>query len=116
MDLEQRAKIKMYVELGKSAVETYKMIEKAYGKDECMSRTQVSSWYKRFKDGRTDINDNPKSGRPSIAINDELINKVRTKMASDPTTTMRMMASEFDVSLGTIHRITNKLKTEKEAK
>ena len=38
------------------------MLQQGYGED-CLSRTQCHEWYKRFKSGRTSIEDDPKSGR-----------------------------------------------------
>lgn len=113
MDLEQRANIKFCVKLGKSFTETYRLLHKVYA-DECMCRSQVNTWYRRFKDGRNDINNDPKSGRPTTASTDELIGKIREKMSANPTITLRMMADEFNVSKATIHQITVKLKAEKD--
>ena len=36
-----------------------------------MSRTQVQFWYKRFKEGREDVNDAAHSGRPSMSTTEE---------------------------------------------
>ena len=38
-----------------------------------MSRTQVQLWYNRFKEGRKDVNDDARSGRPSTSTTDENI-------------------------------------------
>ena len=37
-----------------------------YGK-ECMSRTRVFEWHKRFHEGRTDVEDDERSRRPTIS-------------------------------------------------
>ena len=37
-----------------------------YGK-ECMSRTRVFEWHKRFYEGRTDVGDDERSRRPTIS-------------------------------------------------
>ena len=37
-----------------------------YGK-ECMSRTSVFEWHKRFHEGRTDVEDDERSRRPTIS-------------------------------------------------
>ena len=39
-----------------------------YGK-ECMSRTRVFEWHKRFHEGRTDVEDDECSRRPTISKN-----------------------------------------------
>ena len=61
--MEQRANIKFCYKLGKIFTEIYELLQKVYG-DECMSRTQVYTWFTRFKNRRDDLNDNEKPGRP----------------------------------------------------
>ena len=51
------------------------MLQHAYGED-CLSRTQCHEWYLRFKSGRTSIEDDPKSGRPSTSMDDDHVEKV----------------------------------------
>ena len=34
---------------------------------ECMSRTHVFEWHKRFHEGRTDVGDDESSRRPTIS-------------------------------------------------
>ena len=42
-----------------------------------MSRTQVYTWFKQFKNGRDDLNDDPRPGRPEASSRAELVEKVR---------------------------------------
>jgi hypothetical protein len=62
--------------LGKSATETYSLLMEVYG-DECLSRTQVFEWFKRFKGGRGEIEDGPRPGRPCTSKRDVNIEKVK---------------------------------------
>ena len=50
-NVEQRVNIKFLTKLGKSATETYNLLTEVYG-DQCLSRTQVFEWFKKFKEGR----------------------------------------------------------------
>ncbi|PNF28416.1 hypothetical protein B7P43_G16337 [Cryptotermes secundus] len=59
---EQRANIKFLTKLGKSATETYNLLTEVYG-DQCLSRTQVFEWFKKFMEGRKNVGNDPKSGR-----------------------------------------------------
>lgn len=77
-------------------------MQKVYSSD-CMSRTQVFTWYARFKDGRNDLNDDPRTGRPVTATSDEIIEKVREAIALDSNVTC--MAEEFNVAAKTIYDI-----------
>jgi len=60
---EQRVCIKFYGNLGKSATETFAMIQKVFG-GQSMSRTRVFEWHARFRAGRTDVEDDAHTGRP----------------------------------------------------
>ena len=51
------------------------MLQQACEED-CLSRTQCHEWYQRFKSGRTSIEDDPKSGRPSTSMDDDHVEKV----------------------------------------
>ena len=53
-------------EIGKSVTATFEMLKIAFG-EEAMCRTQTYEWRKRFKEGRTSVDDDPHSGRPSTS-------------------------------------------------
>ena len=59
--MEQRATIKFCVKPEKKFAETYELMIKVYG-DDCMSRTQIYTWFTRFKNGRDDLNEDPRPG------------------------------------------------------
>jgi hypothetical protein len=61
--LEQRISSKFCAKLGKSASETLQMLTGAYGAD-AMKRSSAFEWHKRFKDGREDVEDGERTGRP----------------------------------------------------
>jgi len=67
---EQRVCVKFCIKWGKTFTETFQMLQQAYGED-CVSRTQCHERYQRFKSGRTSIEDDPKSGRPSTSMDDD---------------------------------------------
>ena len=56
--MEQRANIKICVKLEKKFTETCELMKKVYI-DDCMSHTQIYTWFKRFKNGCDDLNDDP---------------------------------------------------------
>jgi len=72
---EQRVCAKFCFKLGKTFTETFQMLQQAYGED-CLSRTPCHEWHQRFKSGRTSIEDDPKSGRPSTSMDDDRVEKV----------------------------------------
>ncbi|GBO06129.1 hypothetical protein AVEN_35209-1 [Araneus ventricosus] len=80
--LERPANIKFSVLLEKSPSETLEMLKKAYGND-AMKKTAMYEWHKRFRKGRTNIEDDPRTGRPSSSTADENVERVREIVRED---------------------------------
>jgi hypothetical protein len=59
LKVEQRVNVKFLAKLGKFATVTYSLLMEVYG-DECLSSTQVFEWFKRFKEGRGEIEEQAK--------------------------------------------------------
>ena len=77
----------------KSATETFASLTEAYG-DVTLSRTMVFKWHKAFKEGRENVEDDPRSGRPITSTKDENVEVVRAVMAKDRRLSVRMIAEE----------------------
>ena len=103
---EQRICIKFCFEIGKIATEMYQLLQKAYGED-AMGRTQVFEWFRRFKEGRTSVESNPRSGRPSTSRNEEMIAKVRKIFRNNWKLTVREIADDCGISVGSCYAILN---------
>jgi hypothetical protein len=56
---EQRICAKLCVKVGKSVTETFEMLKISFG-EEAICRTQTYEWWKRFKEGRTSVDDDPR--------------------------------------------------------
>jgi hypothetical protein len=91
--LEQSANIKFCFKTGKTATETFQLIKQAYG-DNALSRTGVSEWYTRFRDGRENPEDDECSGRPTAVRTPDTIEAVRELISTDRRMTLRMMEEE----------------------
>jgi hypothetical protein len=61
--LDQCIDIKFCAKLGKSTSETVQILTEAYGAD-AMKELSVFEWHKRFKEGREDVKDDERTGRP----------------------------------------------------
>jgi hypothetical protein len=72
---EQRVCIKFCQKLGKTATETYEMLQQAFG-ETALSRSETFERYFQFKNGRTSIDDDPNTGRPSTARTNETFDRV----------------------------------------
>jgi hypothetical protein len=59
--MEQRICIKFCFSLKKTAAKTHRMLQESFG-DNAMSQSKTFLWYKRFKDGRTSVDDDERSG------------------------------------------------------
>ncbi|XP_054582700.1 protein GVQW3-like [Eptesicus fuscus] len=102
--LEQRISIKFCVKLNKSASETHCLLKEAYG-NEVMSGARVFDWHKRFKEGREDVRDDARSGRPVTHRTDENIQKVKDLVDSNRQLTVRMMAAKLHLDKETVRLI-----------
>jgi len=83
--------IKFCVKLNKSATETFASLTEAYG-DATLLRTMVFRWHKAFKEGGENVEDDPRSGRPISATNNENVEVVRAVMVKDHRLSVRMIA------------------------
>ena len=62
--------------------ETHKMLQNSYGA-QCLGCTRCYDWFKRLKDGRESVDDNPRSGRPSTSTDDAHVTKVNEIVRSN---------------------------------
>ena len=65
---EQSFAIKFCVNIGESATVTYEKLQRAYG-EHSLSRALVIKWQKSFLEGREQVEDEPREGRPSTSKN-----------------------------------------------
>jgi hypothetical protein len=75
--IEQRVCNKFCVKL-----EPLEMLREAFG-EHYLSRTAVSEWYSRFKVSRVSVEDNKRSGRPSISNTTKNFEKIQEFMHED---------------------------------
>ena len=90
------------MKIGKSVTETFEMLKIAFGK-EAMCRTQTYYWWKRFKEGRNSVDDDPRSGRPSTSKTDDNVAKFREVIRSNRRLTVREVAEEVSISETACH-------------
>ena len=104
MGAEQRINIKFLAQLGKSPTETLAMVRSVYG-DQTLSRARVFMWHKRFRDGREDVDDDERPGRPSSSRNEENVRKVRDLVRSDRRLSIKMMADQLGLNRETVRLV-----------
>ena len=78
--LEERYAIRFCFKLGKSATETYGMLQTAF-RPSCMNRAWVLGWHKRFKESKESVRDDERFGRSKEVRTPELIDqRVRVRV------------------------------------
>ena len=97
MTVEQRINVKFLVRLGKTPTEALELLQEVYG-DDAMSKTPLFEWHRRFKEGREEVENNHRSGRPSTSRTDENVERVRQKVRSDRRLTVRIIADELGMN------------------
>ena len=101
MSIKRRINLKFLVRLGKTPTETFNSLQEVYG-DATMSRTRIFEWHKRF---REDVEDDPRSGRPTTSRTNENVEHVREKVPRDRRLTVRMIADELNMNSERVWRI-----------
>ena len=67
-----------------------------------MIKARVYEWYERFQGGREDVEDNE---RPSTSTTDENVEKVKEMVMIDRRITIREVADDVGISIGSCHEI-----------
>jgi transposase len=104
MKLEQRANIKFCVKFGKFGVETFEMIRRVY-RNKAMSHARCFEWHACFKRGRTLLEDDERSGRPSTSSTPKNVETIRQLVHEDRQRTIKDIATIVNVSYGTLQTI-----------
>ena len=100
---EQRCAIKFCVKRGESGTVTCEKLQRAYG-EHSLSRTQVFRWHKSFLEGREQVEDELRAGRPTSKTDDN-VERVRSLVRSDRRLTLRMISSQLNLNRFTVHQI-----------
>ncbi|GBN79472.1 hypothetical protein AVEN_131700-1 [Araneus ventricosus] len=80
------------------------MSMKVYGVD-AVSKKCVFEWFKRFRDEKEDVEDEPRSGRPTTSTTPDNIERVRRMLADDRRLSLRMIAEALKISLDSVSNI-----------
>ncbi|KAG5324833.1 SETMR methyltransferase, partial [Pseudoatta argentina] len=99
---EIRSVIRYLVWKGKTPVEVYNEVKTAYG-DKGMNRTSVFKWCREFKNGRTSVHDDQRSGRPSI-LTDDIVENIENALCDDRRLTVDELSAMFpQISRSLLH-------------
>ena len=95
---EIRVLLRHYWKKGLKAASAAQEICDVEGED-TVSTHMAQRWFKRFSEGNTSVEDQPRSGRPTT-IDDEAL---RLKVELEPSTSTRILSTEFGTSQFTIN-------------
>ena len=84
------------------------MIQKAFV-DERMGITQIKEWYRRFENGRTSVDSDPRYGRPSLTTTPENIERAQLAIEGDRRLTVHELENDLGIPTTTVWVISNKI-------
>jgi len=100
----QRIIIKFLANEGVSATEILGRLRAQFGEN-TLSRTQVFDWHKKFRDGRSTVENEAHRRRPRTSVTDDHIRTVKDLIAEDRRINVREIASEVGISYGSVETI-----------
>ncbi|KAK7601555.1 hypothetical protein V9T40_008996 [Parthenolecanium corni] len=104
----QRIIIKFLVNENVSANEIYARLMVQFPDDLLLKRSQFYKWVKAFKEGRERVENRPHNRRPRTSVKQDNIDRVEQLILEDRRTTIKEMAEEVGISVGSIETIIHK--------
>ena len=101
---EQRVCNNFCANLRKRATETLEMIQQGF-RDQTLSCTQVFQWHALFKTGRTLVDDDEHTWRPTSCTTPETVAQIQELIRQDRRRTIRDITKEVEVGYGTCQRV-----------
>lgn len=102
--VEQRINLKFLVKLKKSPTECFQILKEVFG-DNAMSRARVFEWHKRFYEGREEVEDDERPGRPVTVRSEENVQKVCEIVRKDRRLSIRMIGDMLNINKETVRQI-----------
>jgi hypothetical protein len=103
-NIEMRSVIRFLHLKGTSQAEIHRQLVEVYGAN-VMSRKQVWVWCTAFDNGRTDVQDEQRSGRLSTSITDDNLCRIEGLVQEDRPIRVSDIVDELNISVGTVHNI-----------
>ncbi|GBN11440.1 hypothetical protein AVEN_193275-1 [Araneus ventricosus] len=92
-DSEVRSLIRFLNAKNVKPAKIHRQLVEIYGEN-VMTDGMFRKWVRQFNDGRTNVHDEARNGRPSV-VNDGLVTKVNEKIRENKRFTIRMLCDEF---------------------
>lgn len=102
---KQRVVIQFLVKSGEKPSEILRKLELVYGRDECMSKTRVFEWAKRFKEGRESLDDDPREGAPVTSCTAANVDRLRALITSDRHLNIRALSAQLNINKESVRKM-----------
>ena len=99
MAYEQRSVIRFVWSKGQTSVEIHRGMHPTCG-ERCLALRSVRWWCSEFENGRENLNDNERAGRPHVWVTDDNTVRVGAKVKKGRHVRIKDIAQEFDISFG----------------
>ena len=103
-NIQFRAVIKFLTKEGAKAKEIHRCMADVYG-DSSPKYSTVATWSSEFKHGRDSLEDDPRPGRPTDVISQEMIDRVERLVLNNHQIKVAELASECGISNGSVYTI-----------
>ena len=100
---EQRGVIRFLVAEGAGVREIHRRMSAVY--DHCMSLTSVYEWHRKFREGRTSLQDNARPGQAHRAITPDAIGRINGLIQANRRITEEEIRVQVGISHGSVHTI-----------
>jgi len=97
-------KHQLFVNIGKSASEKLALLTVAYD-EYAMKKLSVFEWHRWFKEGREDVQDDPRSGLQKTQRTDANVGRAGALMHSDRRSGVTVIAEEMNMNRETVQQI-----------
>jgi transposase len=95
--MEQRAVIRFFTVKGLKSRDIHAELMSVYGGN-ALAIAPVKKWRKRFREGRTDVFDDPRGGHP---ITQDLAEAIRSVLTERPFTSCKVLCRHFRIGKAT---------------
>ena len=101
---EQRSVICFLWSKGRATIEIHRGTQPTYGERRLALRS-VRWWCSEFQNGRENLNDNERTGRPRVSVTDENTARVGAMVIAERRMLIKDIAQELDISFGSAFNI-----------
>ena len=99
MAYEQRSVIHFLWSKGRTPIKIHRGMQPTYG-ERCLALRSVRWWCSEFKNGRENLNDNERAGRPSVSMTDNNTARVGAMVKAERRVRIKDITQELDIFSG----------------